>query len=116
VTRGSLLPRLAVLALLAAALWVVLLAGAIDWLACESEGSEACGRQNLARAQLYVAVAGLVPALLLVVDTWRGSRRAVAWLVLGVAVYAVWGLLADAAVHGWDDLVLVPGCVLIPAG
>jgi hypothetical protein len=103
------LAKLAVLLLLLAAALAVLPALAIDWLACENQGTPACERKELARAQLYVALAGLVPALLLAVDTWRGSRRAFVWLALGLVVYAVWGLLADAAVHGWDDLVLVPG-------
>jgi hypothetical protein len=30
------------------------------------------------------------------------------WLGIGIAVYVAWALLLDAAVHGWDDLKLLP--------
>ena len=108
-TARSVLVRIAVIVLFAAALSTVPVAFAIDWVACENQGTPACERKDLAQAQFYVAIAGVVPALLLVVDTWRGRRRAVAWFAFGLAVYVAWGLLADAAVHGWDDLLLVPG-------
>ena len=99
---------LASLGLLAAACFTVLPAGAWKWLACESEGSEACGRKALADAQFVVACIGIAPAMLLVWDTFRGNRRALLWLGAGLAVYAAWAVLLDAAIHGWDDLELLP--------
>jgi hypothetical protein len=87
----------------------VFAANAVNWLACESAGSEACERQDLASTQLVVAAAGLVPAIVLVVAVARGNRRLTALaLVVGVPLYLGWAILVDAAVHGWDDLALVP--------
>lgn len=84
-------------------------AGIINWLACESEGTEACGRKDLAELQYGVAWAGLVPALVFsVAFLTRRRRTSLAAFLVAVAVYAAWALLADAAVHGWDDLRLVP--------
>jgi hypothetical protein len=94
---------------LAAAIATVPVAWAIDWVACDESTSEACARQGLAHAQRVVASVGIVPALAFTVAFLTGRRR-LAWAMLAaaVAVYVTWGLLADAAVHGWDDLRLVP--------
>jgi hypothetical protein len=99
--------RLGALSLLGAAAFSVLPSLAVQWLACENEGTEACSRQSLADVVPMVAVAGLLPAILLVWDAWRGRRRALIWLAVGLAVYAFWAILLDAAVHGWDDLKLL---------
>jgi hypothetical protein len=99
---------LASVVLLAGACFTVLPAGAWKWLACENEGSEACGRKPLADAQFMVACIGIAPAILLVWDTFRSNRRALLWLGLGAAIYVTWAVLLDAAIHGWDDLKLLP--------
>jgi hypothetical protein len=93
----------------AAAVASVPVGWAIDWLACENDTSEACTRQALADAQHAVSLAGIVPAVVFAFAFLTGRRR-LAWAALAaaVAVYIAWALLADAAVHGWDDLVLVP--------
>jgi hypothetical protein len=31
-------------------------------------------------------------------------RQALVWLVIGPLVYLGWGLLSDAAIHGWAHL------------
>lgn len=51
--------------------------------------------------QLIVAIAGLLPVLVLVYATvsWRPKTAAVA-LVVGLAIYAGWGVLNNLAVHG----------------
>jgi hypothetical protein len=49
-------------ALLTGACFTVLPAGAWKWLACENDGSEACGRKPLADAQFVVACIGIAPA------------------------------------------------------
>jgi hypothetical protein len=94
--------------LLAAACFSVLPAWAAKWLACQNEGTPACERQQLADTQFVVACVGVAPAILLVWDTVRRSRRAFVWLGIGIAIYVTWALLLDAAVHGWDDLKLLP--------
>jgi hypothetical protein len=100
---------LGALALLGGATFAFLVAGVVNWLACENEGSEACSRQGLACAQFIVATIGLVPALLLVVAAALPKRRlAVLALAVGVPVYLAWAFLTDAAIHGWDDLKLIP--------
>jgi len=102
--------RFVLAAAVVVAAFIVLLFGAvIDWLACEVDSSEACGRMDLATLQFVVAGIGLVPSLLLgtaLVARWR--RVGVATLVLVAATYTLWGMLADAAVHGWDDLKFFP--------
>jgi uncharacterized membrane protein len=100
---------LVALALLAAAVFAFLVAGVVDWLACENEGTPACSRQDLAFGQFILAVIGLVPALVLVVATaLRKKRLAALALAVGVPLYLAWAGLLDAAVHGWDDLKLIP--------
>ena len=100
---------LAALALVGAAAFAFLVAGVVNWLACENEGTEACSRQDLASAQFILAIVGLVPALVLVVAAALGKKRlALLALVVGVPLYLAWAFLMDAAIHGWDDLKLVP--------
>jgi hypothetical protein len=97
------------LALLGGALFAVLVGGVANWLACENEGTPACARQDLASAQYKLALIGLIPSSVLVLAALLGKRRlAIAAVVVGVPLYVVWALLLDAAVHGWDDLKLVP--------
>jgi hypothetical protein len=100
---------LGALVLLGGACFAVLLAGTWNWLACENEGTEACRRQNLASAQFMLAIVGLVPALVLVLAAALGKRRLAAIaLAVGVPLYVAWAVLLDAAIHGWDDLKLLP--------
>lgn len=97
------------LALLGGAIFALLVAGAANWLACENEGTPACARQDLAFGQYVLAMIGLVPAFVLVVAVAVQKRwLATLALVVGVPLYLVWALLLDAAVHGWDDLKLIP--------
>jgi hypothetical protein len=94
---------------LAGACFAALIAMLADWIACENQGTEACARQDLASTQSTVAIVGLVPAVVLVVAAALGKRRlALVAFVVGVALYLAWAVLLDAAVHGWDDLTLVP--------
>jgi hypothetical protein len=56
-------------------------------------------------AQLIVATVGLLPAGLFARALIRwNATQAIVWLVLGVLVYLGWGVLNDAAVHGWANL------------
>lgn len=56
-------------------------------------------------AQLAVAAVGLLPAGLFArALIRRNDSQAVVWLVLGIVVYVAWGVLNDAAVHGWANL------------
>jgi hypothetical protein len=107
---GGVLRFLLALAPVAGALATLPFAWAIDWLACENDTSEACARQDLASLQQVVAWIGLLPAVLFSVAFLWGRQR-LAWIALALAVgaYAAWAVLADAAVHGWDDLMLFPG-------
>jgi hypothetical protein len=94
---------------LVAAGFAAYFAAVLDWLACESGPSEACDRKHLARLQLQVAVVGLAPVFAFAVAWIGGWRRvAVAMLVVAAWTYLTWALLADAAVHGWDDLKFFP--------
>ena len=100
---------LGALALLGGAVFAVLVSAVVNWLACENEGTPACGRQDLASAQFTVAMIGLVPALVLVAAAALGKKRmAAVALVVGVPLYLAWAFLMDAAIHGWDDRKLVP--------
>lgn len=56
-------------------------------------------------AQLIVGVAGLIPVAFLGYAIMKKLRRAtIALLIVSVATYLAWGLLNDAAVHGWNHL------------
>jgi hypothetical protein len=106
---ARILGLLAAVGALGAACVAVLAAAAADWLACENEGTPACARQDLASMQQTLAVVGLIPAVVLVVAAALGKRRlALLALAVGVPLYLGWAVLLDAAVHGWDDLKLVP--------
>ncbi len=95
--------------LLGAGAFAVFIALLVARLACDTPGSQACERQSLATLQVYVAAAGLVPLGLVALAAWRGrTRSAWRWLIVALLVYATWAVLNDAAVHGWDDLVLLP--------
>jgi hypothetical protein len=97
------------LALFGAGVVIVPIAWAIQFVACDELGpSEACDRQQLANIQLGVALVALVPGSIFVWHVWRKQRRRA--LVSGALVfvaYFTWALLADAAVHGWDELRLL---------
>jgi hypothetical protein len=88
---------------------IVLYATLIEWLACESGGSAACDRKPLAETQLFV---GWVAALALLgagILQLRAKRRAaIGGLVLAAMLIIAWGVLADAAHHGWGDLKFFP--------
>ncbi len=100
---------LAALALLGGAGFAVLVGWTVQWLACENEGTEACARTDLALATYVLAIVGLVPAVVLLLAALFSKRRlAIGALAFGVLLYLSWALLLDAAVHGWDDLILVP--------
>jgi hypothetical protein len=74
------------------------------WLTRVNICGGAC-HNSLFDVQLVLAVVGLLPAGTLIYATWTGRRRlAVLSLVTGLVVYALWGLLNDAAVHGWANL------------
>jgi hypothetical protein len=97
------------LALLGGAVFALLVAGAANWLACENEGTPACARQDLAFGQYILAMIGLVPALaLMVAAAVRKKWLAALALTVGLPLYLAWAVLLDAAIHGWDDLTLVP--------
>ena len=56
-------------------------------------------------AQLWVAFGGLVPAIGLLLAVVRRNRTlALIFLLSGVLIYLLWGLLNDAATHGWSHL------------
>lgn len=56
-------------------------------------------------AQLVVALGGLVPAGLFAYSLIEAhKRRAVVFGVALLVTYLAWGVLNDAAVHGWDAL------------
>jgi hypothetical protein len=100
---------LGALALLGGAAFAFLVAGVVNWLACENEGTPACSRQDLAFAQFILATIGLAPALVLVIAAALGKKRIAALaLAVGVPLFLAWAFLMDAAIHGWDDLRLVP--------
>jgi hypothetical protein len=97
------------LLLLGAAGAAFFVAGLIEWLACEVESSEACERHGLAQLQLAVAAAAVAPSLAVAVSLVARKRRTgFLALVIAVVLYGTWAILADAAVHGWDDLKLIP--------
>jgi hypothetical protein len=53
-------------------------------------------------AQLVVGLAGLIPAAAMVRFAFRDAKRAsVVALIVGLAVWAAWAFLNDAAVHEW---------------
>jgi hypothetical protein len=100
---------LVALALLGGACFAAFVSAVWNWLACENQRTPACERQDLASTALTVAIVGIVPAVALVAAAALGKRRlALVALVVGGATYIAWAVLLDAAVHGWDDLRLLP--------
>jgi hypothetical protein len=79
------------------------------WGGClsESGGSTMCPMNeptNTMQAQLVLGIVGVIPALLMAFFAFRGrGRPAKATLVIGLVMWAVWGVLNDASVHGWGD-------------
>ncbi len=62
-------------------------------------------QQGLVTLQIVIAVLGLLPAWTLVWAVVRSRWKLSATLLLVTAmVYLAWGVLNDAAVHGWGDL------------
>ena len=100
---------LVALALLGGAGFAVLVGWTANWLACENQGTPACARQELASMQFELALFGLIPAFVLVLAVvFRKRRLAIAAVALGIPLFLTWALILDAAVHGWDDLKLLP--------
>jgi hypothetical protein len=56
--------------------------------------------------QLVVAIVGLVPTGLFARALYRRDPAAPLWFVVGIVTYALWGVLNDAAVHGWSHSVV----------
>lgn len=70
-----------------------------------STGESGSHESTLLIVQLIVGVVGLVPAGLFARALVRRSDlHAVVWLGASVVVYLGWGVLNDAAVHGWANL------------
>jgi hypothetical protein len=70
-----------------------------------SSGESGSHGTPLLTAQLVVALAGLIPAGLFARALNRhDERQTVLWLAIGIVVYVAWGVLNDAAVHGWSHL------------
>jgi hypothetical protein len=103
--RGHLSPVAAAygtgVALLAAgfAVFIALVADVV--LSTEEVGSHGT---PLLTAQLAVALIGLIPTGLFAWALRRNDPKAVVWFVIGIVTYLGWGVLNDAAVHGWDHL------------
>jgi hypothetical protein len=99
--------RVLSLAALAAAAFGAFIAFVTYGVMCfsESGGSTMCpdGEPTTTMAaQLVVGLAGVVPAAAMVYFAFRGERRAsVLALTVGLAVWAGWAFLNDAAVHQW---------------
>lgn len=73
-------------------------------LICHGDTGTTC-RDGLMSAQLLMAFAGLIPAGALLWASLRGKNRTALFCFIAVALaYLVWGLLNDAAVHGWGNL------------
>jgi hypothetical protein len=93
-----------------ASLVALLVAYLVDGYACDTEGSAACARQSLASLQFWVAIAGVGLVTGFFICAVR-RKVTLAWLLLGCSVlfYVGWGILNDAAVHGWgSDMALNP--------
>lgn len=80
----------------------VLIAVLTEGLICGESGE--C-RSGLMTAQLLIALLGLLPAGGLFWASLRGRYLiALVCFISVVILYLTWGVLNDAAVHGWDDL------------
>jgi hypothetical protein len=103
------------IAAVVAAAFGALVAYSTYWAMCfsESGGSTMCPEGEATAtmsAQLIVGLVGVAPAILMAFFAFRGAKRlAVAALVLGLALWAGWAFLNDAAVHEWgSDMRLIP--------
>lgn len=66
------------------------------------------GEPDLNAWVLTLAVVGIAPAVQTIRHAAAGRLRAAsAWLSAALVAYAGWAILIDAAVHGWDDLMLL---------
>jgi hypothetical protein len=62
-------------------------------------------RSGLMTGQLMVALAGLIPVGVMLWASLRGRYvLALLCFLAAVLLYLAWGVLNDAAVHGWDEL------------
>jgi hypothetical protein len=58
--------------------------------------------------QFILGWIGIAPALVMAYFVYRGrNHQAVIALVVGMIVWAGWGILNDAAVHGWRNSFLL---------
>jgi hypothetical protein len=57
---------------------------------CSEESYSTCSTSG--RVQLLMALAGLVPALGMMIQSGRGRGRPALWLLATALVYATWGL------------------------
>jgi hypothetical protein len=89
---------LAVVALLCAGLSVYIALG-LRVVDCSNEAFSTCSTRGL--VQLLLALAGLVPALVTVVQSFRGRGHPGRWFWLTTLVYAAWGLYVWQV--GYDD-------------
>ena len=86
------------LASLGAALFAVYVALVWRWVDCHDEADSVCSAAG--GYQLYAALVGLAPVLVMLVETLRRRGRPLVWLGVAAAVYAVWAVLADRMIHG----------------
>jgi hypothetical protein len=70
------------------ALFAVWFAFAIRALDCDAEAYSECSTEG--RVQLWLALAGLVPAFLALAGSVFGRGRAGVWFVTACVVYAAW--------------------------
>jgi hypothetical protein len=83
------------------AVFAVAVAALTKALICGGDAGTTC-RTGLMTVQLLVAVGGLLPACGLVVAVLDDHPKAATLsLIAGIGMYAGWGVLNDAVVHGW---------------
>ena len=72
----------------------------------ESYGSSLCPDGDATTTmtlQLVVALVGVAVAAAMLAFVWRGrTRLARGALAAAIAIFALWAVLNDASVHGWD--------------
>src|ERR671938_2092081 len=76
------------LATLAGALAAVWVAFVWRWVGCNNEADSTCSA--VGGYQLYAALAGLVPVLVMLVEAFRRRGRPLVWFGVAAAVYVVW--------------------------
>jgi hypothetical protein len=102
------MPRFIAVSLFLAAAFGGLIAWATYWVLCfgESGGSSMCpdGEATTTMTmQLVVALLGVGVAAAMVGLAWRSKGRAARGAALAaLAMFALWAVLNDASVHGWD--------------